>query len=183
MRRVIASIMVVLAMAMAFTGCSNNEITKMDVDPAITIEEVNDSSAQVVRAFFESLFNGNREMFEKCFPAEFIAELEEDDIDLFDQYSKAFVVDGEFAGTQYINFNELNPESGYDDWEVFKQNIADVQGVDINKIDSMQIVCIKLYFATGEENQYIELYSIAYQMDGSWYMYETQDSDAEFGQE
>lgn len=174
--------MLSVVMLLAFAGCDRNQITKMDVDDAVTTEDLNTSSAYVVRGFFESLFNQDRDMFEKCFPDEFIADLKADDIDMFAQYSQSLAVSGTFAGTQYLNYNELSEEGGYDDWESFRDDISTVHGIPADQISTMHIVHVKVYFVNDGENQYIELYSIAYETEGQWYMYEIQNSDAEFEQ-
>ena len=173
MRKRIICILLSLVM-IAFAGCDRNKMTKMDVDDAVTVEQLNTSSALVVRGFFES------DMFEKCFPEEFINGLKEDNIDMFAQYSQSLAMPGEFAGTQYLNYNELSAEGGYDDWEVFRNGISEIQGIPADQIEAMQIVQIKVYFVNDGENQYIEIYSIAYEYGGSWYMYEIQNSNAEF---
>ena len=181
----LASVIIVTVMAvfatLGLTGCARNQISKMDIDPAVTVEEVNDSSAQVVRGTLEALFTGNREQFEKCFPETFIKELNEAGIDFFENYSQGIELPGEFKGTQYLNYNELNAEGGYDDWETFRSNIALVQGVPESDIDSMQIVHIKVYFEIDGENKYQEVYAIAYHYADAWYMYDLQDADAELG--
>ena len=179
-KAVSALLVITLFAGFVFTGCDRNAVTKMDLDDPVALEDVNKSSAQVVRAHFESLYNGNREMFEKCYPETFISELKEEDIDLYDEYTESLVVSGTFIGTQYLKYNELSEDSGYEDYDVYLDNIAMVHGVDQSKIESMQIVAIKLYFEVDGENKYLEVYSIAYCLEGNWYMYEIQDSSAEF---
>lgn len=169
-----------LTFIVSVAGCSKNQVSKMDIDERVTIENVNTSSAMVVKGMFESMFDGNRELFERCFPAEFIADLKSEGIDFFDSYSRGFELPGEFKGTQYLNYNELNAEGGYDDWETFRSSISLVQGVPESEIDSMQIVHIKVYFEIDGENKYQEIYAIAYHYADAWYMYDIQDANAEF---
>ena len=179
-RTVSVLLIITLFAGFVFTGCDRNAVTKMDLDDPVAIEDVNKSSAQVVRAYFESIYTSNREIFEKCYPETFISELKDEDIDLYDEYTQSLVVPGTFIGTQYLKYNELSKEGGYDDYDLYIANIAEIQGVDAAKIESMQIVAIKVYFEVDGENKYLEVYSIAYCLEGSWYMYEIQDSSAEF---
>ena len=179
-RTVSVLLMITLFAGFIFTGCDRNAVTKMDLDDPVAIEDVNKSSAQVVRAYFESIYTSNREIFEKCYPETFISDLKDEDIDLYDEYTQSLVVPGTFIGTQYLKYNELSKEGGYDDYDLYIANIAEIQGVDAAKIESMQIVAIKVSFEVEGENKYLEVYSIAYCLEGTWYMYEIQDSSAEF---
>ena len=63
MRKGLMCLMLSVVMLLAFAGCDRNQITKMDVDDAVTMEDLNTSSAYVVRGFFESLFSQDRDMF------------------------------------------------------------------------------------------------------------------------
>lgn len=178
--RVIASAVIISLMALMFTACDRNQVTTMDIDEPMTMEKVNESSANVVKAYIESIFTANREMFEKCYPEEFINGLKEDDMDIYQQYIDTMQAPGTFIGTQYINYNEMNEEGGYDDWESFRDDISLIQGVEASSIESLQIVCVKVYFEIDGENKAQEIYAIAYKTNGAWYMYELQKADAEF---
>ena len=50
-----------------------------------------------------------------------------------------------------------------------------------NEITAMHIDHIKVYFTVDGTNRYREVYGLAYEYKGAWYMYELQNSDAEFG--
>ncbi len=180
MRRLL-SLLLVGVFVLGVAGCNNN-VSKMDVDAPVTAAEVNSASDFVVRGFLESIFNNDRELFEKCFPEQFITDSKNAGIDLFDQYVKTLEDDGTFVGTQYLNYNELSAEGGYSDADFYRHNIAFLVGAESdNEITAMHIDHIKVYFTVDGTNRYREVYGIAYEYKGAWYMYELQNSDAEFG--
>ena len=84
MRRLL-SLLLAGIFVISIAGC-NNQVSKMDVDTPVTEQEVNQASDFVVRGFLESIFTKNRELFEKCFPEQFITESKNAGVDLFDQY-------------------------------------------------------------------------------------------------
>jgi len=179
MRRLL-SLILVGVFVLSIAGCNNN-VSKMDVDTPVTVNEVNSASDFVVRGFLESIFNKDRELFEKCFPEQFITDSKNAGIDLFDQYVQKLEDDGTFVGTQYLNYNELSVEGGYSDADFYRNNIAILVGATDAEITAMHIDHIKVYFTVEGTNRYQEIYGIAYEYKGAWYMYELQNSDAELG--
>ena len=170
-----------LVMIFAVAGCNNNNVSKMDVDTPVTADQVNTASDFVVRGFLESVFTNNRDLFVKCFPESLIEETEKAGIDLFAQYTEALEDDGKFVGTQYLNYNELSIDGGYSDAESYRADIAKLVGTTPDEIKSMHIDHIKVYFEVEGTNRYSEIYAIAYEYSGAWYMYELQNSESDFG--
>ena len=121
--------------------------------------------------------------FEKCFPESVIANSNEVGIDLFDEYRKKVGSEGDFLGTQYLNFNELSEEGGYSDADNYKASISIITDIPEDQITSLHIEHIKVYFNVSGTNRYTEIYALTYETGGLWYMYELQDIDNGFDAE
>ena len=178
-RKIFALIMAGI-MAVMMTGCNTNKVTGGDIDAPVTGEVLNTASDFVVRGFIESIFNNDRDLFEKCFPESVIANSNELNIDLFEQYRKSVGSEGRFLGTQYMNFNDLSKEGGYKDADSYRASISIITGIPEDQITTMHIEHIKVYFDVNGTNRYTEIYALAYESNGSWYVYELQDNEKGF---
>ena len=79
-----------------------------------------------------------------------------------------------------MNYNELSEEGGYSDADSYKASISIISGIPEDQITTMHIEHIKVYFDVNGTNRYTEIYALAYESNGLWYMYELQDIDNGF---
>ena len=176
----LASLVLLIMIAAFCAGCDTNKISGSDIDDPVTVTTVNTSGDRAVRGFLESIFNNNRELFNKCFPEKVISDTTAQGIDMFEEFRSSMGTEGEFIGTQYMNYNLLSEEGGYSDAGMYRSNISEITGIPEDKIGELHIEQIKVYFNVNGTNKYTEIYAIAYESDGQWYMYELRDNDAGF---
>lgn len=179
MRKLISAILLASTLFL-LCACDFNSVSSLDIDDPVTSEQLNTDGAYVARGFFESIFNENEDLFYRCFPADYAESLKNSDTDLFQQYVNAMQSDSTFLGTKYRSYNIVSVDAGYDDEESIRENIATFQQQDVEDVGEMQIIKLDVYFRTGGENYNTTIYVMVYEMDGMWYFYELQNSDAEF---
>ena len=67
------------------------------------------------------------------------------------------------------------------DFPELAQQIADVHHTSVDLIPQIQIVKLRLNFSDGSGNTMTtDVYVLVYKSEGAWYVYELQNSDAEF---
>ncbi|MCQ2516219.1 MAG: hypothetical protein MJ094_05090, partial [Saccharofermentans sp.] len=65
-KRILSFVLTVAIAIGMFTGCANNK-----ADEFVTIDNVNTSSVNVSEGYFQSIFTGDVELFEACYPSSF----------------------------------------------------------------------------------------------------------------
>ena len=165
---------------MSLTACGN----KME-DP-VTIDNVNQSSVNVAIGFFQSIFTGDEELFEACYP-DYFKEYENDDgetfdmQELFDRYVEASDTSYTYLGAALSAYNDYDEAHGYD-FPALQANIAMIQHTPlIDTATAAQIVKLRLNFQSdGGDRMTTDVYILVYKTDTAWYVFELQNSDAEF---
>ena len=115
MRKIVSLTAVVLTIAILFSGCGNKPKEAV-LEAPVTIEQVNTEGKYAARAFVESLFRDDRQLFEACYPAGFIDSLNSAaGVDVYEQYRTVMTVSGEFLGTGYADHREYTVDNGYDE--------------------------------------------------------------------
>ncbi|GEM_PF-1030298 len=180
MKKVIATIIIMSAMLFSLTSCTKLPLTGMDIADPVTMEQLNTDGEYVSRGFIESIFNDNEEMFNSCFPEGFIESINADsDTTVFEEYKSVLTIDGDFLGTMFEAYNNYTAEEGYDEDEM-RLSISLITGIPEEDIGDLQIDKIKVYFRDDEGNAAQSIYFLVYSYQGSWYMYNVQNEDAEF---
>ena len=156
-----------------FASCRN-----VNVDDIVTLDTVNSTSVKAAEGYMQSLFTDDEELFYACFPPE---TFEED----FDAYGtlKSSLSDQEgYLGVKFLASNKFNKENGYDDDEM-KTMISLVHGIQEADIIDLELVKLDVCFEGQNNKEYesVTLYIVVYKLnDNNWYVYEAQNSDAEF---
>lgn len=174
----IVSAVLLSVMAVGFAGCNFNSNT-MTVDDPVTKETLNTSSEYVIRGFIESVFCKNREIFEMCFPEEFLEISKNANVDLYEQYSNSVELPGEFAGTHYESYVDFTTKTTPEDFEKFRADIALFHGLEAADITAVHLITIDVYFVINGENNYTTITAAAYCHKDKWYMYEIADENTE----
>ena len=163
-----------------FTGCGNK------VDEFVTIENVNQSSVNVAEGFFQAIFTGDRELFNACYPASF-KEYENDDgetVDMeevFFEYSTYLDPDLTYVGASLSGYNDYDEDHGYTDFPNLAEDIAALHHTTSDMILQAQIVKLRLNFDDADGSRLTtDVYILVYKTDSAWYVFELQNSDAEF---
>ena len=154
-------------------------------DEFITSENVNLSSTNVSEAFFQSVFTDDFELFEACYPDSF-KDFEDDEgnkadlRDVFDEYVNSSDTGMTYGGAVMSRYNDYTEENGYD-LEDLKSDIALLHHTDPESVEAARIVKLRLYFDGSDGSKYTtDVYILVYKSDQAWYVFELQNSDAEF---
>ena len=179
MRKILSLSAALLAMVILFTGCGNKPKEAVLESP-VTIEQVNTEGKYAARAFVESLFRDDRQLFEACYPAGFIDSLNSAaGVDVYEQYKGVMTVSGEFLGTGFADYREYTVDNGYDE-AFLRSRITNVTGFEYSQVGQIQLQKITLFFRYGEEEVNTDFYIIVYEVQGSWYVLESINAEKTF---
>ena len=172
-------IVIVLCLSL-FTGCGNS------VDEFVTVMNVNQSSVNVAEGFFQAIFTDDFELFEACYPDSF-KNYENDageGVDMeeaFRQYSAYLDGDLTYVGASLSAYNDYDEDHGYTDFPNLAEDIAALHHTTADQILQAQIVKLRLNFDDADGSRMTtEVYILVYKTDSAWYVFELQNSDAEF---
>ena len=163
----------------AIAGCGSR------TDEFVTIDNVNQSSINVAEGFFQSIFTGDREMFFACYPDSFKefenVDGERVDMDqIFDQYSADSLPEYTYLGASVSGYNDYVEENNYD-FPSLQTDISIIHHMDVELIEAAQIVKLRLNFQNEDgERLTTDVYILVYKAGPAWYVFELQNSDAEF---
>ena len=162
------------------TSCGSN------TDEFVSKENINQSSVNVAEGFFQAVFTDDEELFEECYPLCFRDFVNDDgekvDMeDLFEQYTAVVDPSYTYAGASLSAYNDYDEEHGYTDFPSLAQDIAALHHTDADLIEAAQIVKLRINFETDSNEHYnTDVYIIVYKMEAAWYVFELQNSDAQF---
>lgn len=174
------SIILTAAICVAsFTACGSK------VDEFVTINNVNQSSVNVAEGFFQSIFTGDEELFCACYPDSF--KLYENDdgetvdmSEVFEQYTSYMDPAWTYVGASLSGYNDYSEEYNYD-FPALQGDISVLHHTTEDQILEAQIVKLRLNFNDEEGSRMTtDVYIIVYKTDSAWYVFELQNSDAEF---
>ena len=163
----------------SFTACGSK------VDDFVTINNVNQSSVNVAEGFFQSIFTGDEEMFEACYPDSFKLYENEDGetVDMhevFEEYTSYMDPSWTYVGASLSGYNDYTEEFNYD-FPALQGDIAVLHHTTEDQILAAQIVKLRLNFDDEEGSRMTtDVYIIVYKTESAWYVFELQNSDAEF---
>lgn len=183
MRRLIAVIMTTVFAFMAFTGCSKTEETSsvaVQVESPVTMEQVNTDGRYVARAFMESIYADDEELFVKCYPDGYVDRINEtSDADYFEQFQETTKISAEFIGTAFVDSRDVTAENGYD-VDVVRASICWPTALDSESIEAIQLQKIRVFFKNDAESAESDIFYIVYKVDGNWYLFSTYTGEATF---
>ena len=170
MRRSLVVLLALLIVLPVFTACSGKNTVKVE-DP-VTMEQVNTEARYVARAFIESVFSNDRDMFYACYPDKFIDDLgKASGLDFFEQYSQTATLNGVLVGTASSGTTDYTVENGYDA-AAMKSRISFATGVEYTKIEQISIQKLIAVFKNSSEREEAEFSLVVFKSEGSWYMFE-----------
>lgn len=181
MTKKLISVILILTMSLALmTGCGSR------VDEFVTADNINQSSVNVAEGFFQAIFTRDIDLFDACYPACF-KEFENSDgetvdmQELLDAYSGYLDPTYTYVGASLSAYNDYDEEHGYTDFPQLTEQIADLHHTTPDMISQAQIVKLRLNFDDSEGSRYTtDVYIMVYKMDSAWYVFELQNSDAQF---
>lgn len=178
MRKCLAALSAVFILIFCFAGCDSNA-GKTGFEPLVTVEQANTDSKYAARAYLESLFLDNRPLFEACYPEGFLTRLGESaGVDIYDEYRKLFIMNGQFLGTAYADGRNYTIENGLDE-AYMRSRICSVTGLEYSSVGIIRIEKIKVFF-DYEQVVSTDFYIITYESGGRWYILESINGKVEF---
>lgn len=179
-KKIISAVLTFVICMVSFTACG------AQVDEFVTVDNVNQSSVNVAEGFFQAIFTNDLELFEACYPDSF-KNFESDDgttVDmeevLFEYYTYMDPT-YTYAGASLSGYNDYTEEYGYNDFPSLADNIAALHHTTSDLIDQAQIVKLRLNFDVDDGTRVTtDVYILVYKSGSAWYVFELQNSDAEF---
>ena len=181
MRKALALIVSVMLIIVCIPGCSK-KIKDIDKPEApVTLEQVNTDGRYVARAYLESIFSDNRELFVKCYIDGFVERLEKKSgKNIFEEYKKSLTsINAKVVGTAFNDYREFTVENGFDPASM-RSGISFLTGLDYSAIEQIQLQKITVFFKNGEETASSDFYYVVYKTGGKWYMLESYDGQMRF---
>ena len=178
-KRIVSFILTVAMSICLVTGCTSNK-----ADEFVTLDNVNTSSVNVSEGYFQSIFTGDVELFEACYPNSFFymesGQERFNPESLMAQYAASLPVGYRYDGATMSAYNEYTEDNGYD-LPYLMENINVFHMVPEEDIQEAQIVKLRLFFMNDEDKPAtIDVYILVYKANNSWYVFELQNADAEF---
>jgi len=180
MRKTVTAALAFIVFAVILAGCASNNKRDPSAEAPVTVAQVNTGGSYAARAYIESLFYGDRPLFEACYPEGFLEVLNQSaGVDVYEEYRKIYDISGEFTGTGYADYRDYNVENGFDEAYI-RSRISSVTDFEYDDIGKVQIQKIKTYFIYNGENASVDFYIITYEVGGSWYVLESVSGLVEF---
>ena len=180
MRKITAAVLVLFIFMISLTACNNPQPANTTIETPVTVETANAEGRYVARAYIESLFWGNRALFEACYPEGFLTKLGNSaGVDIYDEYKKIFNMSGTFLGTVTLDYRDITLANGYDE-AYMRSRISTVTGFGYSDVEVMQIQKVQVVFEYDSQELHTDFYVIVYKAGGSWYVLETLNSDVGF---
>ncbi|MBO7426124.1 MAG: hypothetical protein J6U23_10630 [Clostridiales bacterium] len=143
-------------------------------DDKVTPDNLNNSAQNVCRGFFQSIYEDDMELFKKCFNDHYFDGNEEE---VFKGYKDSSVSGMTFVGTKHIATRPCDENNDLN-YDTVKGNIAFFHNIAEDEIKDIQLVSVKLFFEDQGTPKTIEVYSIIYLAEQSWYFFSVVDVTA-----
>lgn len=172
MRKTIAVLTAIILVFTAFSGCKKKEPERVvQMEDLVTLEQVNTDGRYAARAFYESIFTDNRELFEQCYPEGVLERLNEtSEVDVFDQYKVTTNANARLIGTAYVDSRDATAENGYDEATI-KASICWVTGLGYSDVEAVQLQKIRLFYVNEAESAEPDVFYVVYKCSGNWYVF------------
>ena len=179
MRKTLSAIALILVLVFGFTACGSKS-KDPQIEPQVTMDQVNTSGEYVARAYIESLFTDNRAMFDKCYPEGFLDKLgESSGDDLYTQYRDVLKINAVVNGTASTGYRDYTIANGYDEASM-RSSICLLTGLEYSSVGRIQIQKVTVFFSKDTESATADFYYVVYELNGSWYMLEGCQKDVAF---
>lgn len=165
----IVLVSVILMCSVLFCSC-NRDVP----DDKVTTDNVNISAQNVCRGFFQSIYDDDMELFKKCFNDHYFDGNEEE---VFKGYKDSSVSGMSFIGTKHIATRPCDENNDLN-YDTVKGNISFFHNIAEEEIKDIQLVSVKLFFDDQGTTKTIEVYSIIYLAEQSWYFFSVVDITA-----
>ena len=179
-KKLISAVLVLVLSLSVFTGCGNK------VDEFVTVNNINQSSVNVAEGFFQAIFTNDLELLDACYPASF-KEFENEDGETVDMeqvllsYASYIDPDYTYIGASLSAYNDYTEEYGYTDFPELAEQIAAIHHMTVDLVQQAQIVKLRLNFDDADGSRLTtDVYILVYKSESAWYVFELQNSDAEF---
>lgn len=143
-------------------------------DEKVTADNVNVSAQNVCRGFYQSIYEDDIELFKKCFNDHYFDGNEEE---VFKGYKDSSVSGMTFLGTKHIATRPCDENNDLN-YDTVKGNISFFHNMPEDEIKDIQLVSVKLFFDDNGTTKTIEVYSIIYLAEQSWYYFSVVDVTA-----
>lgn len=179
MRKLLSALALILVFVFATTACDSKS-KEPQIEPQVTMDQVNTSGEYVARAYMEALFTDNRAMFDKCYPEGFMEKLGESSADdLYSQYRSVMKIDAVVNGTASTGYRDYAIANGFDEASM-RSSICFLTGLEYSSIGRIQIQKVTVFFSKNTDSATADFYYVVYEINGSWYMLEGCQNDVEF---
>lgn len=181
MRKAFALIISLVLIFVCVPGCSK-KIKDIDKpEEPVTLEQVNTDGRYVARAYLESIFSNNRELFVSCYLDGFIDRIEKKSgKNVFEEYKTSLTsISATVTGTAFNDYREYTVENGFDAASM-RSGISFLTGLNYSDIEQIQLQKITVFFKSGEETANSDFYYVVYKTGGKWYMLESYDGKMKF---
>ena len=179
MRKTLSAIALILVLVFGFTACGSKS-KDPQIEPQVTMDQVNTYGEYVARAYIESLFTDNRAMFDKCYPEGFLDKLgESSGDDLYTQYRDVLKINAVVNGTASTGYRDYTIANGYDEASM-RSSICLLTGLEYSSVGRIQIQKVTVFFSKDTESATADFYYVVYELNGSWYMLEGCQKDVVF---
>ena len=179
-KKIISAVLTAVICLASFTACG------AQVDEFVTVDNVNQSSVNVAEGFFQAIFTYDLDLLTACYPDSF-KNFENEDGETVDmeevlfEYYTYMDPSYTYAGASLSGYNDYNEDYGYTDFPTLAEDIAALHHTTPDMIDQAQIVKLRLNFDVDDGSRVTtDVYILVYKMDSAWYVFELQNSDAEF---
>lgn len=180
MRKTISAIILLIVFTISFTGCGNKAETAVTPESPVTVSQVNTEGKYAARAFLESIFSDDRDLFNRCYPEGFVDRLgAASNTDIFEEYKKITAINIDITGTAYAGSKDYTLNNGFDEAGT-RSRICMVTGLEYSSVGKIQIQKVRVFFRNANEIANSDFYYIVYQSNGSWYVFESFTGDAGF---
>lgn len=161
MKKKIIACTLALAMSIGLTACNSG----VKIDDPETVDTANLSGENVARAYVQSIFTNDEELFYACYPAEALYHVEGHAGAYFNEYKAGLDETREYYGIDYSGTDEFTTADGYDE-DYMRMSIALLHEVDEDRVLNIELVKERVYFLNSS-NSYVstDIFMIVYELD------------------
>ncbi len=180
MRKAAVLLITFMVLVFGISGCNEIKEQPFKIEDPVTIEQVNTGGKYVARAFLESIFTDDRELFNKCYPDGYLERLgKAAGADVFEQYKSVMKVGSAVMGTASVDYRDYTIENGFDQASM-KAHICLNTEAEYSEISQIQLQKIGVRFSGAGDTMDTYFYFVVYERNGNWYMLETFKGEMEF---
>lgn len=173
MRKSVYLVALFVILVLLTAGCNKTAKVEYTPESPVTTEQVNTGSQYVARAFVESLYTDNRDLFVKCYPDGLPDKMgEASGVDVFDSLKNTAHSGETYTGTASVSSREYSAEFGFD-LVAKKREISSVTGIGYSDIDQVVVEKVLVTHANTEGTVANCLYFVVYRTGETWYLFDS----------